>query len=101
EGHEHPGRLPLLQLGGSVQRFGTRGEHAFRDGVQLRLSACAKHADERMDPLPGSVSARVLRPRHGRTHRRSEHEQLEGAWIVVELRYALRVAYRRREGYEG
>ena len=39
EGHEHQRRLPLLQLGRSVQHVGLRREHADRERLRLRFAA--------------------------------------------------------------
>ena len=47
-----------------------------------------------------AVSARLLLARSRRPHRRSER-RLEGARALRELRHALRVAHRRRQGHQG
>ncbi len=47
-----------------------------------------------------AVSARLLLARHGRPHRRSER-RMEGPRALRQLRHALRVAHRRRQGHQG
>ena len=53
----------------------------------------------RVDHVPRAVSARLLLARHGRPHRRPER-RLERSRAVGELRHALRVAHRRRQGHQ-
>ena len=72
KGTEHSGRLPLLQLGGSAQHIGARGQHAVRHRVELRFAAGAEPGRQRVDHAARAVSAGLLLARHGRPHRRSE-----------------------------
>src|SRR5436190_8270720 len=97
--HRNPGRLPLLQLGGSAQHFGLWRRHAVRHRFELRRAARAEPADARMDHAARALSARFLLTRYGRAHRRSEC-RLEGSRTVRELRNPFRLAHRGRKGYE-
>ena len=56
--------------------------------------------DQEVDLLHHPVSARLLRARHGRAHRRCQR-RLEGPRAVLQLRHALRLADRRRQGHQG
>ncbi len=72
QGHGHPVRLPLLQLGGSARRRGLRAQHADGDGLELRRDPRARSRHGQVAEAPRAVSARLLSPRHGRPHRRSQ-----------------------------
>src|SRR5258708_35903149 len=99
ERHRHPGRLTLLQRGRPAEHRRVRGEHADGDRVELRRAARAESADARVDQPARAVSTRVLLARDGWPHRRCERG-MEGACVIRELRHALRLAHRGREGHE-
>ena len=62
-------RLPLLQLGGSVRYARVGDQRADRAGIRVRLAARPAPRDRRVGGAAGPVSARLLRPRAGRSDR--------------------------------
>ena len=63
-------------------------------------SLLALNPQTRMDHAARPLSARLLLARHGRPHRRSER-RMERPRLMGELRHALRLAHRRRQGHQG
>ena len=80
--------------------LGLGREQADRQRLELRLAARAGSADATVDDAARAVSAGVLLARSGRPHRQSQR-RLEGSRALRELRHALRVAHRRRQGHQG
>ena len=80
--------------------LGLRREQADRKRLELGCAARARSADAGVDHTARAVSARLLLTRYRRAHRRSER-RLERARALRELRHALRVAHRGRQGDQG
>ena len=58
EGHQHPGRLPLLQLGGPAQHPRPGAEQADGHRLELGLRSGARSADAPLGHAPRALSAR-------------------------------------------
>ena len=87
-------RLALLRLGGSVRHAGTGQEHAHRHRQRIRFAARA--GERQVRGAARALSARLLRERHGRPHRRSER-RLEGQGRLDHLGHSHAVPQRDRK----
>ena len=80
--------------------LGLGREQTDRHRLELGCAPRARSGDASMGDAARAISARLLLARSRRAHRRSEG-RLEGARALRQLRHALRVAHRRRQGHEG
>jgi len=88
-------RLPLLQLGRSVQHAGTRGKHPDRERLGVGLVARPAPGHRRVDGAPCPVPAGVLLARSGWPDRRPGCG-VEGTRALGQLRRQLQLAHRGR-----
>ena len=96
-GRSAPPRQSKLQLGRPVRHPGARPQRPHRPRIGVRLAAGRAARHRRVGGPAGALSARVLRPRPRRPHRRPRRG-LEGTGVVGQLRLEPELAHRGRAG---